>query len=230
MAYRRPERPTEPKAKDDEEARPTGLGSLRSKHGRGSGLTRLLGRSSIDGVLLHSDGIVVFDEDAGRTEMLFAQIDSVFYDVEGILPSPPRVILSTFDGRRATIPRDIHGLARVLDAIDLRVTQPLVEPAKRALARGERLTFGPLTLVLDGIELRQDSLEWSELALVAAEHDAIIFYARGDHRRFGWLAVRDVPHPRVLLEVLRKRTKVVSRGTDPYRFGVSLDDDDGGPI
>ena len=208
MAYRTPARRDE----NEEARKPHDVGALISKHGRGSGLTRLIGESSIAGVDLHTKGLVVHDADEGPTDVAFEDIDAMHFEVDGLIPGPPRIILLTFDERRAVIPRDLLKLDVVMKALDREVTEPLIANATEALARGERLVFGPVVLVLDGIELFEKSLPWGELAWVAAEPDSIVFYANEPRGRFGWAPLADLPHPRVLLEVLRRRTQIVPKG------------------
>ncbi len=83
-------------------------------------------------------------------------------------------MIVTFSGERVRIPSDIDGLDDVID--------------KLAMARGEKLYFGPLLLTLDGVVLHGESLPWSELACVMAEPHALTFRARGPRGRFfGWV-------------------------------------------
>lgn len=110
------------------------------------------------------------------------------------------------------IPRDLVDLDRVLEAIERHVTFPIVARAKEALAGGERMVFGPIVVELDGVVVNGQALAWDHLSRVDAERDALVFFAREPLGRFGWARVRDVPHPRALVEVLRQRTSVVARG------------------
>jgi hypothetical protein len=162
-------------------------------------------------VNLHENGIVITGGLVKPTEILFDDIDAVYYDFEKILPGPPQIDLTTFDGRQAVIPRDVEDLDRILAALEREVTRPIVARAKEALTRGEPLKFGPLGVELDGIVLNDRRLSWKELRLVHAERDALVFhsYYRG---RFGWVRLSTIPHPRALLAVLRMRTRVVLKG------------------
>ncbi len=216
MAYRHSARPEKEKP---EERRPHSIGDFVAKHGRGSGLARLIGESSIAGVDLHRNGLVVHDMDDGPTEVAFEDIDAMHFEVDGLIPGPPRIILFTFDKRRAVIPRDVLKLDVLIRVLDREVTQPFIVNALEALARGQRLTFGPVVLVLDGIELYGKSLPWNELDFVAAEPDSLVFYANEPRGRFGWAPLAELPHPGVLLEALRQRTDIVPRGMRLFGLG-----------
>jgi len=124
----------------------------------------------------------------------------------------PRVTRIGYEGVRTTLPNDLHDLDRILAELDRQVTEPLLALARKALASGERMVFGPLAVELDGIVLNGQKIAWEGLSRVDAERDTLVFYAREPLGRCGWARVRDVPHPRVLLELLRTRTTVVARG------------------
>lgn len=198
--------PKSPKRSDEE------LGGLRSSHVRPRAVTSVIGGwVEVD---VYDHGLVFHAAYFGRRVLFFEEIDAVHYDF-GLLHyrnRTPRVDLVTFEGERVSIPSLLEDLEVVLDAVDRKVTRPITEQAKDALAHGERLVFGPLILQLDGIVLKEQSLSWSDLEWVDAERDAIVFYARGPRSRFGWVRVADIPHPKALLEVLRMRTDVVMSG------------------
>jgi hypothetical protein len=162
---------------------------------------------------VHENGLVFrHSYTLGRAVVPFEEIDAIHYDYEGLLHGAPRVTLVCFDGSRSELPRDLEGLDRVLGELDRQVTMPITAHAKEALAAGQRMVFGPLAVELDGIDLNGQSLTWDHLSRVDAERDVLVFFAREPLGRFGWVAVRDVPHPRALVEVLRMRTTVVARG------------------
>jgi hypothetical protein len=191
-----------------------GLGACLSSHplrGPRGLVARILGRPPAVEVFEH--GLVLWDGVRGRSEISFEDIDALHYDFEGLFAKgPPSVRLTTFGGEAAVVPRDVRDLDRVLGAIDRKVTRPIVTRAKEALARGDRLTFGPLEVELDGLVLRGESLPWSGLQRAIAEREVLVFYAHGPRGRFGWLRIADIPHPRALLAVLRIRTTVLLSG------------------
>ena len=181
------------------------LGLRRSTHPR---------RGVIPGwpeVDVHDNGLV-FRHSHRAIERTFDAIDAIHYDYEGLLSVAPEVSLVGFDGEVSVVPRDLKDLDRVLAVLHRQVTVPILTRAKEALASGERMVFGPLALELDGIVLNGQILAWDHLSRVDAEREALVFFAREPLGRFGWARVRDVPHPRALLEVLRLRTTVVPRG------------------
>lgn len=182
------------------------LGARRSPHARTSVIA---GWPEVD---LHENGLVVHSPDLGHLELPFEAVDALHYDYEGILSRAPRVTLVGYDGVRTTLPNDLHDLERILAELDRQVTEPLLALARKALASGERMVFGPLAVELDGLVLNGHKIAWESLSRVDAERDALVFYGREPLGRCGLARVRDVPHPRVLLELLRTRTTVVARG------------------
>ena len=182
------------------------LGALRSTHLRGG----LIGRWPE--VELHDKGLLVRHSPFEEVELPFEAIDAIHYDYEAIIPRMPEVSLVGFDGEVSVLSRDLKELDHLLALLDRQVTVPIITRAKEGLARGERMVFGPLVVELDGVILNAQSLAWGHLSRVDAERDALVFFAREPLGRFGWARVRDVPHPRALLEVLRLRTTVVARG------------------
>jgi hypothetical protein len=211
--YRSPDKP--PAIEEERASNAPGyLGKRKSWHTRAIGGSALAAASGgwlhVD---VHEHGLAF----RGITEVVkfrlhFDDIDAMHYDCDGLLHGPPRVVLVTFEGERIAIPSDLHDLDVVLDALDSAVTRPILARAKEALARGERLFFGPLVLELDGIVLKGKSLDWSALDRVVCERDAIIFHGKGAIGRFGWAKLFDLPHPGALLDVLRMRTRVVLDG------------------
>jgi hypothetical protein len=201
--YRTPE-------SNEEEAAPepaSDLGERRSRHIRGG----LIG--GWPEVELHENGLVLRRSFLQPPdEVRFTEIDAVHFDYEGLLGGPPEVALLAFDGTRHVLPRDLVELDRVLAEVERHVTLPILARAREALAGGERMVFGPIVVELDGVVLNGQSLPWDHLSRVDAEREALVFFAREPLGRFGWARVRDVPHPRVLVEVLRQRTTVVARG------------------
>ncbi len=186
------------------------LGGLRSSHVRPHAVTSVIGGwVEVD---VYDHGLVFHASFLGRRVLFFDEIDAVHYDFGLLHYRTPRVDLVTFNGERVSIPSLLADVEVVIDAVDRKVTRPITEQAKEALAHGERLVFGPLILELDGIVLKDESLSWSDLERVDAERDAFVFYARGPRGRFGWARIADIPHPKALLEVLRLRTDVVMGG------------------
>ncbi len=163
-------------------------------------------------VHVHDNGLLLLHTFLEQVELPFEAIDAIHFDYEGLIHEGPEVSIVGFDGEVTVLPRDLEDLDRVLAVLDRQVTVPILMRAKEALAAGERMVFGPLVVELDGIILNGQSLPWDHLSRVDAEREALVFFAREPLGRFGWARLRDVPHPRALLEVLRLRTTVVARG------------------
>jgi hypothetical protein len=111
--------------------------------------------------------------------------------------------------------------------IALSIGRPLLEPAREVLGRGEPLIFGPLVLELDGIAVNEDgrrALPWSGLPRVLLGSDGFAFHMPDTHGRFAFLPLGVLPHPRVLVDVLRLLTRVEIQDTDALRtIGITHD-------
>ncbi len=154
-----------------------------------------------------------------KTEVFFADIDEVRYRFDrdhGEDDDPPRIFLTTFEGVRVEVP-PLSGAERLVGELDREVTRPLIEPACEALSRGDRLIFGPLVLELDGIDgialLEDDQrLPWSLLPRVVVGREGFTFHMPDTYGRRSLVPLGELPHPRVLVDVLRMRTRVVLEG------------------
>lgn len=184
------------------------LGALRSRHLHSGGFV-IIGWAEVD---VHENGLRLHHAYLEPVVLPFEAIDAMHFDYEGLIPGPPKVTIVGFDGVRTSLRSDLVDLDRLLAVLDRQVTLPILARAKEALASGERMVFGPVVAELDGIILNGQPLAWDHLSRVDAEREALVFFAREPLGRFGWARVRDVPHPRVLVEVLRQRTTVVARG------------------
>jgi hypothetical protein len=209
--YRTPGKPGE--VEEAATTATTDLGVLTSEHARSGALaTATAGIGGWSRLDLHENGLVLRNPLGTLLVIAFDEIDAVHYDCDALLGGPPRIVLVTFDGTRTAIPSDLQDLERVIRAIDRAVTRPVTARALEALSRGERLTFGPVVIELDGVVVNGRMLPWSDLREVVGERDSLVFHAREPQGRFGWVRLFAIPHPRVLLDVLRVRTTVVMRG------------------
>lgn len=171
------------------------------------------------GVDVHTNGVVLKGLLGKRQDVLFSEIDEVLYRFDGAEPDAPHVALVTFDGLRVEIP-PVTRAEVVVAELDREVGLPLVAPAQEALARGEPLHFGPLVLELDGIVVNEGgrrTLAWSRLPRVIVGRDGFALHMPDTHGRFAFLPLNVLPHPRVLVDVLRMRTRVVLHDTDELR-------------
>jgi hypothetical protein len=193
---------------DDDEDSFRSLGPLRSSHGKTGVLAYVLegGYPIID---LHERGLVRRGANDTKTEVFFEEIDQLFFHIDNLLGT--RVVIRTLQGREMEIPAGLASVKAIHAALNRHVTTPFTRLAKKSLARGEHLTFGPITLELDALVINGALLSYNELEYIAAEDYAFIFYSTGVGR-FAWVKISEVPHPKVFLEVLRMRTDIVIRG------------------
>lgn len=186
------------------------LGRRRSSHFR-KGLFGAYARAARLNpiVAVHDGGLVVWTGLEQHVVIPFDAIDAIYYRENPLLDSAKGVSLVAFDGVRIEIPDDVCDLEQILIRLRLCVTRPLERRAIEALRHGERMTFGPVDLELDGLRLRGDLLLWSEMSRVVFERDALVVYRRDALGRFGWVRLTQLPHIPVLAEVLRLRVPVI---------------------
>jgi hypothetical protein len=168
-------------------------------------------------VELWDEGLVVRRRWTEPVVVRFEDVDSVFYDFEvsermGARTTPTaKVTLTTHDDRRVVVPRGLTEAGEILSALDRHVARPLLAPARQALAAGELLAFGPVVLDGEGVTLDERRLAWTEIDRVEAEPDYVTFhFTDGARQRVHNVAVKDVPHPKILVELLASRVKVES--------------------
>jgi hypothetical protein len=212
-----PYRTSAPRSESDEEAEAaddlSALGAVRSTHRR-SGVAATLGRTFV--LTVHADGLVITEGDAEDTPPLvlrFDAIDALYFDFDRLLDGPPLVTLTTFDGMRRALPSDLTEPELVLGALARRVTLPLSREAEEAFRRGDRLAFGPIVLHRNGLKLNAEQfVAWDDLVEVHVDRQVVVVHAAEPRFRVGWVKLKEIPHPSILLDLLRIRTNVVLDG------------------
>lgn len=116
--------------------------------------------------------------------------------------------------RTVYVPMKVDEDRRLAAIIEQEIEKPVLTDAHRALASGEHLTFGPLTLELDGVRHLGGFLPWSELDFVRADDQAFVFIEKATQLSFVVLPTETVPFPRVLVALLARRTNL--RIEDPF--------------
>lgn len=112
------------------------------------------------------------------------------------------------DGRTVYVPMKVDEDRRLTAVIEQEIEKPVLADAHRALASGEPLTFGPLTLELDGVRHLDDFLSWSDLDFVRVDDQAFVFIEKSTQLSFVVLPAETVPFPRVLVSLLARRTEL----------------------
>jgi hypothetical protein len=118
------------------------------------------------------------------------------------------------DDRLVYVPMKVSEDRRLAAVIEHDIEKPVLVEAHRALASAEHLTFGSLTLELDGVRHLGDLLPWSDLDFVRVSDDAFVFVRKATQHSFVVLSTETVPFPRVLVSLLARRTNVQS--DDPF--------------
>jgi hypothetical protein len=210
--YRVPAPPTEAEAPTPE---PPGLGAVRSRHRR-TGVIAALAKSFE--LTVHVDGLTFIEgegDEAKAVSIPFDEVDTLTFDFDRILGGLPIVTLTAFDGLERVIPAELTDVERVHGALHRGVTLPLAREAEEVFARGERLAFGPLVLHRNGIQIEESGdrlfafVAWSDLEQVEIDRKTVVVHTSDFRGRVGWVRLAEVPHPRILVDLLRKQTRVV---------------------
>jgi hypothetical protein len=125
------------------------------------------------------------------------------------------------EDRIVYVPMKVSEDRRLHAVIEQDIEKPVLVEAHRALASAEPLTFGALTLELDGVRHLGDLLPWSDLDFVRITDDAFVFVRKATQHSFVVLSTETVPFPRVLVSLLARRTDVVSDDRFWTRFVTS---------
>ncbi len=160
-------------------------------------------------VVVHEAGVVMRDR-SGKTTIGLTEITSVYETLDEVdTPIGTRLVakvtLEAKDGRRIVIDRSLPNHAEVARAAATVVQNALLPDAEVAIAGGDKVRFGPITLDSARLETADAALAWSAISCVRWER---IVY-RGSytiHVLDGSVVARipseHVPNPRVFLALL----------------------------
>lgn len=166
-------------------------------------------------VAVHADGLVFR---RWRQERRIA-----FDDVDLVFRSPSEgIVLVTHGGERLRLPRT-RADRSIWATVRARCSRPHVPAARRALARGETLTFGPLVIDREGARCGGHALPWSHVDRISFAPGEVTLHARGSTRPLR-VPVSELPHPDVLAAVLRDVTRVEHIELFIHRFRLGHDD------
>lgn len=155
----------------------------------------------------HENGLVV-DRSARRSSR-------VAYDaVRSLYSHRPSEWGLELEDRTVYVPMKVSDDERLASVVEQQIEKPVLVDAHRALAGAEPLTFGALTLELEGVRYLGDLLPWSDLGFVRVTDEAIVFIEKATQLAFVVLATNTVPFARVLVSLLARRTDIECE--DPY--------------
>jgi hypothetical protein len=137
-----------------------------------------------------------------------------FADVRALYVRPGSEWGLELSERIVYVPMKVDEDRRLTAVIEQEIEKPVLADAHRALASGEHITFGSVTLELDGVRHRDDLLPWSDLDVVRVSDTAFVFIRKEALHPFVVLATSTVPFPRVLVALLARRTRIES--DDPF--------------
>jgi hypothetical protein len=166
--------------------------------------------------LVVHEGAIIHRDNKGTSIFALGEIAHVFETLEEVdTPIGPRldvkVTLETKDARRIVIDRSLRNHAEVARAAAIAAQDVILPDAEMAIASGQTVRFGPLTLDSARFRTADASFPWTAIACVRWER---VVY-RGSytiHLPDGSVAARipseHVPNPRVLLALLEQFGKL----------------------
>jgi len=156
-------------------------------------------------VALHAEGLVLAGAGT-RREVAFEDVNEVWFEVDTLQSragaSLQAMRLVEHSGAVHRLPLGVNGAAALTSAVLRACSEPLLADARRALADGETLTFGPVLLDRTGITAGGARLPWPSLRLAVVQRARVSLYRRSPI--FAWRTVRldRVPHPTVFLALV----------------------------
>lgn len=148
---------------------------------------------------LHAAGLVVHKRGA-REVILFEDVDEVWYElaeVGGHLAQIHALRLVDHAGARHVVPARVRDAATMINWVFRCCSTPLLPDARRALQRGESLTFGNVQIDQDSIRVNGARMAWKDVHLVRMQPGKIALFRR--QAVFPWRTIRldSVPHPAI---------------------------------
>lgn len=159
-------------------------------------------------VRVHDNGLVIRRSARAPVTVAYDEIRGLTIERES------KWVLELQSGRRIAIPMQLADRHHFESVIERFIERPVLADALRALASGQHLTFGPITLELDGVRHRGELFAWSDIDHVNVDDEAFVFVHKGSHHAIAVLPTSTVTFPRVLAALLIRRTDVVVG--DPY--------------
>lgn len=160
-------------------------------------------------VILGLDVTVNVHENGLRIDRSARQgVDVPFDAVRALYVHRPREWGLELEDRLVYVPMRVSDERRLAAIIEQEIEKPVLVDAHRALASGEPLVFGPLTLELEGVRHLGELLPWSELGFVRVSGDAVVFIEKATQLSFVVLATTTIPFVRVLVSLLARRTTI----------------------
>lgn len=110
--------------------------------------------------------------------------------------------LSCRDGSRVTVASPLRGVEELSDAIEREVTRRLLPQAAEAMAKGETLQFGPISIDRQRIGYKGRAVPWGEVEEVQLRFGSV-GVRRAGKAQFEWSEfLVNIPNARVLLALL----------------------------
>ena len=167
-------------------------------------------------VRMHEDGLVV-ERGARRDPVAFDDVDTVYFDlatlsVAGMDIAHVRALrLVDHAGGVHRVPITVQDGVDVLRVVLRRCTDPLASDARAAIAAGEPLHFGDVTIDRDGITVAGALARWSELAVVRMQPGRVALCRAST--LWPWRTVRldKVPHPTLFVALVAGLAKKIER-------------------
>jgi len=161
---------------------------------------------------LYARGLLVSRGNQQAT-LLFEDVDEVWFEI-GRLHSDQGAFLRAlrlvdFDGRQRRVPLVVEDALRLSKAILRGASLPLLLQARRALDRGETLTFGTTTIDRDGLSISGAAAAWKDIRLARVQPARVSFFQR--RPLFPWRVVRldRIPNPTVFAALVAQKVRNV---------------------
>lgn len=169
---------------------------------------------------VHAQGLAL-RRGALRTPIPFDEINETWFEIRALhTPDASElraVRIVDFAGNAYRVPLEVGDRAALQRAI-FRGSEPLLVEARRALAEGGALTFGPVRVTRADVTIASASLPWGELRLVRISATGFVFFRKGSILAWRKLRLSRVPNPHLFVALVAEYAPRVDRD------GVLFDD------
>jgi hypothetical protein len=110
-----------------------------------------------------------------------------------------QLILADYLGREFVFDNNVADLKRLRERVEEYTLKHLLPPALEAVREGGIVSFGPVSVSQEGLQIGAEQLPWERYDRGEAARGRLTIYAVGQSKPFCKVATADVPNSHVLL-------------------------------
>lgn len=165
-------------------------------------------------IALHAGGVVV-SRRGSRDVVIFEDVDEVWFDIHPLHTQEGAYLLALrivdLAGGRHRVPLAVEQGFALGNAVIRACSEPMLVEARRALAAGERLTFGNVQVDAEGIAVRGARIPWRQVRLVRVQPHRLALFGRLPVLPWRVVRLDRIPNPDVLTRLVAARARSMDR-------------------